>query len=90
MQYRRRDSLARLYDLSPRTVDQMVKEMAETKRYPEDFLLKDYGYVLIEEEAFRDYLAKRRVLKSAAAKLVPRYIRVETPEPIYMMKGERR
>ena len=87
MQYRRRDSMARLYDLSPRTVDNMVKEMAESKRYPEDFVLKDVGYLLIEEEAFRDYLRYRKALKGAGARLVPKYLRAETPEDVYMIGG---
>ena len=88
MQYRRRDSMARLYDLSPRTVDNLVKEMAETQRYPEDFCLMDYGYVLIEEDAFRDYLRWRKVLKSAGAKKVPDYQRKETPEDVFILGGK--
>ena len=87
MQYRRRDSMARLYDLSPKTVDNMVKEMEEAKRYPEDFCLKDIGYTLIEEAAFRDYLRYRRTLRGAGAKMVPKYLRGETPEDVYMIGG---
>lgn len=83
MQYRRRDSMARLYELSPRTVDTILKEMIRSERYPEDFCLQDYGYTLIEEDAFRDYLRYRRTLKSAPM-MVPRYIRVEKSEPIYI------
>ena len=87
MQYRRRDSLTRLYELSPRTVDNVIKEMAESKRYPEDFMLRDVGYLLIEEEAFRDYLRYRKALKGAGARLVPKYLRAETPEDVYVIGG---
>lgn len=84
MQYRRRDSMARLYDLNPRTIDVMTREMVASGRYPEDFLLKDIGYVLIEEAAFRDYLKNRRALKGAAGKFVAPYIRPSEGEPVYI------
>ena len=75
MQYRRRDTITKLFDFkSPRTVDKLVKEMEESKRYPDDFLLKDIGYTLIEEEAFRDFLKWRKTLRSAP-QLVPKYLR---------------
>lgn len=89
MQYRRRDSLTRLYDISPRTVDRMVKEMAQSGRYPEDFCLADVGYTLVEEEAFRDYLKNRKTLRNAPG-AVPRYRRAENPEEVYLIGVEKR
>ena len=34
MQYRRRDSLVRLYELSKRFIDQLLKEMEDTRKTP--------------------------------------------------------
>jgi len=87
MQYRRRDSLIRLYDLKERFADRVIKEMEKSGRYPEDsFLRPGRGILLIEEEAFRDYLRWREQLKN---KYVPEYKRAETPEKIYLT-GETR
>ena len=86
MQYLKRESLARQYDLSPRTVDNRIKEMVESGRYPENFLVKDTGLTLVEEAAFFDYLFYRRMLKTAP-KLVPKYLRAETPEA-YVIRRE--
>lgn len=76
MQYRRRDSLVRLYELSKRFIDQLLKEMEEDGRYPEDAILRGKGYVLVEEDAFRDYLRNR-------GKKIPYVRKAETPEDIY-------
>lgn len=89
VQYRKRTNIAKLFDMSPRTVDKYIKEMEGSKRYPEDFCLKDVGSTLIEEEAFRDYLRYRRTLKSAP-RLVPKYLRAETPEEVYLIRRETR
>ena len=90
VQYRKRESIARLFDFkAQRTVDKYVREMEESKRYPEDFCLRDNGYTLIEEAAFRDYLRYRRTLRSAP-KLVPKYLRAETPEEVYLIRRETR
>lgn len=78
MQYRRRDSLSRLYDLNTRFVDRLAKEMEESGRYPDDAILKGRGYVLIEEDAFRDYLKNRSIMKQGLMALAP--YRRETPE----------
>ena len=87
MYYRRRDSLARQYDISKRFVDTLVKEMEEEDRYPEDAVLRGKGYVLVEEDAFRDYLKNRAVI---GIKMIPPYVRKkETPEDLYVI-GERR
>ena len=86
MQYRRRDSLSRLYDLNTRFVDRLAKEMEESGRYPDDAILKDRGYVLIEEDAFRDFLKNRKALKQGLMALAP--YRRETPEEnIYVIGG---
>ena len=77
MQYRRRDSLSRLYDLNTRFIDRLAKEMEESGRYPDDAILKGRGYVLIEEDAFRDYLKNREALKQG---FMPTPYRRETPE----------
>lgn len=82
MQYRKRESMARLYDLNPHTVDTMTKEMAELGRYPKDFILRDIGYVLIEEAAFRDYLFHRKALKGPGRVHVAPYIRKNEGEPV--------
>ena len=39
MQYRRRDSLVRLYELSKRFIDQLLKEMEEDGRYDVKYCL---------------------------------------------------
>ena len=88
MQYRRRDSLVRLYEVSKRFVDELTKEMQETGRYPEDAILRGKGYVLTEENAFRDYLKNREKIRVGI--IVPPYTRVETPEDIYMVRRETR
>ena len=88
MQYRRRDSLTRIYELSRRFVDQLIKEMEQDGRYPEDAILRGKGYVLIEEDAFRDYLKNRDKLKAAI--VVKPYKRAETPEDIYFIGVEKR
>lgn len=88
MQYRRRDSLVRLYELKKATVDRYLKEMEQQGRYPEDAILRGRGYVLIEEDAFRDYLKNRDKLKAAI--VVKPYKRAETPEDIYFIGVEKR
>lgn len=86
MQYRRRDSLIRLYDLKERFADRVIKEMEKSGRYPEDsFLRPGRGILLIEEEAFRDYL-RWRTQKG----IVPEYKRAETPEDTYLIGVETR
>lgn len=85
MQYRRRDSLQRLYELKKSFIDQLAKEMETNGRYPEDAILRGKGYVLIEEDAFRDYLKNREKLKAAI--VVAPYKRAETPEDIYLLGG---
>ena len=83
MQYRRRDSLVRIYELSKRFIDQLIKEMEQDGRYPEDAIIRGRGYILVDEDAFRDFLRHR-------GKKVP-YVRpVETPEKIYMRGVETR
>lgn len=89
MQYRKRETLARLYDIDPRTVDSRIKEMVKIGRYPENFILRDTGLTLIEEAAFNDYLQYRKMLKRVP-KAVPKYIRAETPETIYLIGRETR
>lgn len=88
MQYRRRDSLVRLYELKKATVDRYLKEMEKEGRYPEDFILRGKGYVLVEEDAFRDFLKNRDKIKAAI--VVKPYERVETPEDIYLLGREKR
>ena len=91
MQYRRRDSLVRIYELSKRFIDQLIKEMEEMERYPEDTVLRGRGYVLVEEDAFRDYLKWRMALhKKFIRHYLPEYKRAETPEKIYMRGVETR
>lgn len=84
MQYRRRDSLIRLYDLKERFADRVIKEMEKSGRYPEDsFLRPGKGTLLIEEDAFRDFLRHR-------GQKLP-YVRpVETPEKVYLRGVETR
>ena len=83
MQYRRRDSLTRIYELSKRFVDQLIKEMEQDGRYPEDAIIRGKGYILIDEDAFRDFLRYRGTK-------VP-YVRpVETPEKVYLRGVETR
>ncbi len=83
MQYRRRDSLTRIYELSKRFVDQLIKEMEQDGRYPEDAIIRGRGYILVDEDAFRDFLRHRGTK-------VP-YVRpVETPEKIYLRGVETR
>jgi len=84
MQYRRRDSLVRLYELSPKTVDKYVKEMAMSNLYPVDFCLKRKGVTLVEEEAFRHYLRWADLLEGG--RMVPQYQRAETPEDVYLIQ----
>ena len=43
MQYRRRDSLTRIYELSKRFVDQLIREMEQDGRYPEDAIIRGKG-----------------------------------------------
>lgn len=83
MQYRRRDSLTRIYELSKRFVDQLIKEMEQDGRYPEDAIIRGKGYILIDEDAFRDFLRHR-------GQKLP-YVRpVETPEKVYLRGVETR
>lgn len=83
MQYRRRDSLVSIYELSRRFIDQLIKEMEQDGRYPEDAIIRGRGYVLIDEDAFRDYL-RHRDMK------IP-YVRpVEIPEKVYLKGVETR
>lgn len=89
MQYRRRDSLMRLYERSKRFVDDVLKEMEKSGRYPGDSILRGKGYVLTNEDDFRDYLRWREAIK--AGRKVPPYNRpVETPEKIYLRGVETR
>lgn len=89
MQYRRRDSMARLYDLNIRFVDTLAKEMEKSGRYPGDSVLRGKGYVLIEEDAFRDYLHVREMLRDPVVRaFVEEYQRpVEKAEEIYVLGG---
>lgn len=83
MQYRRRDSLTRIYELSKRFVDQLIKEMEQDGRYPEDAIIRGKGYILIDEDAFRDFLRHR-------GQKLP-YVRpAETPEKVYLRGVETR
>ena len=59
MQYRRRDSLVSIYELSKRFIDQLIREMEQDGRYPEDAIIRGKGYILIDEDAFRDFLRHR-------------------------------
>ena len=84
MQYRRRDSLVRIYELSRRFVDDLISEMEQSGRYPEDAVIRGKGYCLVDEDAFRDYLRAR-------GRMFPPYVRpVENPETIYLKGVERR
>ncbi len=79
-QYRRRDSLSNIYELSTRFVDTLVKEMEKMDRYPKGTVLRGKGYVLTDEDAFRDYLDNRtRLLDPTTGPLVEPYI---PPEPL--------
>lgn len=83
MQYRRRDSLIRIYELSKRFIDQLIKEMEQDGRYPEDAIIRGKGYILIDEDAFRDFLRHR-------GQKLP-YVRpAETPEKVYLRGVETR
>lgn len=88
MQYRRRDSLMRLYELGRSFTDQIIKEMETCGRYPEDTVLRGGKYVRVNEDDFRDYLLHRDRLKDpTTGKLVPAYQRPnETIEDIYIIR----
>jgi hypothetical protein len=62
--YKRRDSLAILFDLNVRMVDKLLREIEACKRYPKDAVMRDRGYVLADVDVFQDYLKNRRLLKS--------------------------
>ena len=83
MQYRRRDSLVSIYELSKRFIDQLIREMEQDGRYPEDAIIRGKGYILVDEDAFRDFLRHR-------GQKLP-YVRpVETPEKVYLRGVETR
>ena len=85
MQYRSRTNLSKVFDRAPRTVDKYIKEMQQTGRYPEDCFLKGRGYVLIDEQAFRDFLLyKDRIMDGIP---IPPFVRIETPEK-YRLRRE--
>ena len=74
--YKKRDSIAKLFDISMRMVDTITKEISECGRYPKDAVLRDEGYVLLDVDVFQDYLFNRKNLKNkTTAKLVPEYKR---------------
>lgn len=74
--YKRRDSLAILFDISIRMVDKLVSEIEKEKRYPKDSILRDKGYVLVDVDVFKDYLQNRKLLKSESGrKKVPPFVR---------------
>lgn len=66
--YKRRDSLAKLFDLSMRMVDKLLTEIENNNRYPKDSVLRDKGYVLCDVDVFQDYLKNRKLLKSESGK----------------------
>ncbi len=74
--YKRRDSLAILFDLKISMIDKLLKEIENEKRYPKDSVIRDTGYVLADIDVFQDYLTNRKQLKSEAGrkKLKP-YVR---------------
>lgn len=75
--------MVRIYELSKRFIDQLIKEMEQDGRYPEDAIIRGKGYILIDEDAFRDFLRHR-------GQKLP-YVRpVETPEKIYLRGVETR
>lgn len=74
--YKRRDSLAILFDLSIRMIDKLISEIDGNKRYPKDSILRDKGYVLVDVDVFQDYLQNRKLLKSeSGSKKVPPFKR---------------
>ena len=74
--YKRRTSLAALFDISIRLVDILISEIEASSRYPKDSILKDKGYVLIDVDVFQDYLMNRKQLKdSVTSKKLPPYKR---------------
>ncbi len=83
--YKRRSSLMKDFDLSKAFIDKIIKEIeidVDTHtRYPNDAILRDVGYVLIDTEVFKDYLQYRRLLKSdAARKKLPPFVRSNASE----------
>ena len=81
--------MSRLYDHSPRWVDDRVKEMRETDRYPEMTILKGKGYILVSEDAFRDYLYWKDAIEQGR-EIPPYVIPAETPEKVYLRGVETR
>ena len=69
--YKRRDSLCKLFDISFRLVDIILKEMEACKRYPKNVVMRDKGYVLVHVDAFKDYLQYRAVIKEAGIEKLP-------------------
>ena len=78
MQYRSRLNLAKCFDRAPRTIDKYIKEMEQTGRYPDICFLKGRGYVLIDEQAFLDYLLYHDRIRDGVA--VPPFEHYEVPE----------
>lgn len=87
MQWRRRESLSHMFELSSRFVDMLIKEMEASGRYPKGTILRGKGYVLTEEEAFKDYLFYRtRLNDPTTGSLVAPYKQEETKgEDIYLI-----
>ena len=74
--YKRRSSLAALFDISIRLVDILISEIEASPRYPKDSILKDKGYVLVDVDVFQDYLKNRQQLKGeTTSKMLPKYQR---------------
>lgn len=87
MQYRKRDTLCQLYEYSKRFVDEAIKEMEQTGRYPGDSILKGKGYIRVNEDDFRDFLRWREALRQG--RRIPPYKRVETPEDLSVRRETR-
>lgn len=77
---------AQAFGLDPRTVSTYVAEMEASGRYPENFVCRDKGYVLIEYAAFWDYLYNRKALRGPGKIYVAPYIRKQ-PEPVIVLGG---
>lgn len=65
--YMPRAVLAQQFGISPRTVDERMREIKRSDRYDELACIKDGGLVLINYLVFLDYIEKRERIKNGIA-----------------------
>ena len=73
MLYMTRKNLSKEFQISPRTVDERLKEIEaqiELGRYGRHSIIRDVGYVSCNPLVFADYLTYRQALRSKCPSIV--------------------